>query len=146
MPAALPPCTRHLIRMARMISALSHRRGTPERGDAVRGQRGWSVASPKRRNETRSSNHAHTVWNLMLMEIHTRKAQVAVFVLSAAVMLALKLGVATAAFGATGGDPEIRAQAVPTKDSVPTKGLMAPLPAEDGKIKAEESSVQGTSE
>jgi Bacterial Ig-like domain len=82
----------------------------------------------------------------MLKQIDTRTAQATVFVLSAAVMLALMLGMATTAFGATGGDPEVRAQALPTKDSVPTKGLMAPLPAEDGKIKVEESSVQGASE
>jgi len=84
----------------------------------------------------------------MLKEIDTRTAYIArvtALVLSAAVMLALVLGVVTTALGATGGDLEVRARSVPTKDSVPTKGLMAPLPAEDGKIKVEKSSVKGTS-
>jgi hypothetical protein len=56
------------------------------------------------------------------------------------------LGAATTAFGATGGDPGIRTQALAIRDSVPTKGLMAPLPAEDGRLKVEPSSVRGASE
>jgi hypothetical protein len=59
--------------------------------------------------------------------------------LGAALMLAMVLGVASTAHAATGSDLEVETE------SVPTKGLMAPLPAEDGKIKVEERSVQGAS-
>jgi hypothetical protein len=82
----------------------------------------------------------------MPKEFDTKTAYLArgtVLVLSAAVMLALMLGVASTAFGKPGG--KVEARSLPTKDSVPTKGLMAPLPSEDGKMKVAASSVQGAS-
>lgn len=69
------------------------------------------------------------------------------------VILLVAIAVALAMAGGTslaksGGDAKGSATAKPLKieaRSVPTKGLMAPLPVEDGKLKVEESSVQDAS-
>jgi len=69
--------------------------------------------------------------------------------LAVVVALVLSAGAALAETRGDTGEVKARIEAEPLKKeaaSVPTEGLTAPLPAEDGKITVEESSVQGASE